>query len=405
MTDKQAFVKRICFDDVQVSLPEVEPWDGDEVSPDLLISALGFEDRASAIPQLFAERLPQGGAAIALLGCYDINTQDNEGNGDAIRGALSRFCSEIRTFSAESPHEVQCAVQAALQELRQSRQKVRVAFDISGASSTLILSVLATLIPQAPRLVLDIVYAEPEEYAPPRFEYESRLEELVQEALLDGDDSSFAEQGVSDVDVNELYPGLNAENRPDRVIALPSLRTSRLVRCLAHISDQPLVSPVSSIFWILGEPPASSMRWRLDLQRRIVNRQLAVMVGKEPSDTTAPSLCERNHHTCSTRDYRQTLGTLVSQIDQSAGSNVWLIHMGSKLQAVGVALALQVRNEVTVLRARPKQFNAGKYSSGVGTLWRLHFEDLAGVLGRLQQIGELELETKIETSRERRPSC
>lgn len=87
-----------------------------------------------------------------------------------------------------------------------------------------------------------------------------------------------------------------------------------------------------------------------------------------------------------------------------AGSNLYLVNMGSKLQAVGVALTLAVRSEVAVLHARPTQFNPMKYSRGIGTLWRINFNNPSNVLKVLQQIGQMGLETKTETSRERRPS-
>lgn len=403
-TEKPAFVRHIGFDDVRAHLPEVTQWNGTIDAPNLFIAALGFEDRSMAIADDLAKRLGSGSTALALLGCYESNVQDNECNAERMSGALEQFCAEQKRFCADNPVEVGQVVQTAVEQLVQIHEQVRVAFDISGSSGTLILSVMAALMPMASKIHLEIVYAEPQEYSPSKRDFESTPEALVTEGLSDGNDQSFAEQGVSDVDVNELYPGHNVESRPDRVLAIPSLRTSRLVRCLASIGDQPLASPQDSIVWILGEPPSTSLRWRMELQRMIILRQLAVMVGKEPGDETAPTLTDENHMSASTRDYRDILQILLARIDASAGSNLWLIHMGSKLQAVGVALALHVRDEVTVLRAKPKQFNAAKYSKGVGTMWRLAFEDLEELRVQLQRVGQLALESKLETSREKRPA-
>jgi hypothetical protein len=403
-TEKSGFIRQIGFDDVRAFLPEVMPWDGMAAPPDVYITALGFEDRAVAITEELASRLAFASVPVVLVGCYESNLQDNECNGDRMRQALEKFCRERRDFGADNPSGIDQTVRAAIEELMPGRNFVRVVFDISGSSGTLILSVMAALTSQASRVKLEVVYAEPQEYSPSKHEYECNAENLVKEGLADGNENSFVEQGVSDVDINELYPGHNVENRPDRVLAIPSLRTSRLVRCLAHIGDQTIAAPQDSILWLLGEPPSASLKWRQELQRMIILRQLAQMVGKEPGEDTAPTLNADNLRVASTRDYRNILQILIAEIDESTGSNIWLVHMGSKLQAIGVALALHVRDEVAVLRSRPKQFNAAKYSKGVGTLWRLVFDDLAELLAQLQKVGQIELQAKLETSREERPA-
>lgn len=405
MSDKPAFVRRIHFDDVSRILPEVEIWDGRENSLDLLICAIGFEDRSVEIPAQLASIDVRASVRESMAGFYETNASDNRRNAAAILNSLRSVAPIVTEVSADDPGEIQREVHASLQRLSIGPGKIVVGFDISAASGTFILSVLAALVSSERRIALHVLYCEPAEYFPQRASYDTRLTELVAEALSDGDDASFAEQGVAAVDINELYPGVIIENRPDHVIAIPSLRTSRLVGCLAHISDQPLASPVDSVFWVLGEPPATDMKWRLDLQRRIVNHQLAAMVGREVNGAGVPTLCSRNHVQCSTRDYREILKVLLARIDAHAGENIWLVHMGSKLQAIGVGLAGAVRSELAILRSRPRQFNAGKYSRGVGSLWRVRFSELDRVLESLRRIGRLDLETKIETTREGRPAA
>lgn len=400
---KDAFIRHIEFSDVGAMLPAVEAWDGKLTNVDLFIAAIGFEDRARAVAQELARTLPAGSTAVALLGCYESNADDNACNDAAIHESLNKFCSEIVLLAADSPADTQRVVHASISQLAPERDQVRVAFDISGSSSTFILSVMAALNAMAEKITLDIVYAEPESYEPTKQEFDDNLNGLIKQGLEEGDDHSFAEQGVAEVDVNELYPGYSVENRPDHVLAIPSLRTSRLLRCLGHNSDQALASPEESIFWILSEPPATKMRWRLELQRRIVRSQIAVMMGRDPNGTALHPLTTKNSAEASTRDYRRILEILLKQIDSRAGFNLSLAHMGSKLQGIGVALALHARGEVKVLHARPKRFNAAKYSHGIGTLWRIQFRELAKVLRELDRIGQLELQSKLETSRERRP--
>jgi hypothetical protein len=404
INEKGGCIRHICFDDVYVALPQVEQWSESSEAPDIFIAALGFEERAMAISSSFSRQFNENSTSIALVGCYDSNSADNDCNAECMNAALSKFCSEQRFFCADNPAEIKNTIVDAIREVRAKKDPVRVIIDISGSSGTLILSAMAALFTLAPPIQLEVVYAEPLEYSPTKADYERRPEETIKEGLSEGDDQSYAEQGVSDVDVNELYPGHTVENRRDRVIAIPSLRTSRLVRCLSHVGDQPLVAPGESIFWILSDPPSEKFKWRLDLQRMIILRQLATMVGKIPSDADSPYFSDTNLAMVSTRDYREILRALLLQIDIYAGSNLWLIHMGSKLQAIGVSLALFVRSEVTVLRARPKQFNVTKYSKGVGTLWRLKFDDISELIGQLRRVGQIELQSKIETSREGRPS-
>lgn len=401
--DKDGFIRHIEFSDVGTMLPTVDAWDGTLSDVDLFITAIGFEDRAGAIAQELARTRPSASTEVALLGCYESNIEDNACNDAAIRNSLNKFCSELITFAADGPAETQRVVHDAIARLAVTRDVVRVAFDISGSSSTFILSVMAAAFDKADKITLDIVYAEPDSYEPTKQEFDDNLGGLIRQGLSEGDDQSFAEQGVAEVDVNELYPGYSVENRPDHVLAIPSLRTSRLLRCLAHNSDQALASPDESIFWILSEPPSPKMRWRLDLQRRIIRSQIAVMMGRDQSDATLHPLTAQNSVEASTRDYRRILEVLLKQIDAQAGSNLSLAHMGSKLQGIGVAFALHARREVKVLHARPKRFNAAKYSHGVGTLWRIEFRDLSKLLHELDRIGQLELQSKLETSREKRP--
>lgn len=403
MIDKGAFVRTLGFEDIQHIFPEPRPWDGSSLGADMFICALGFEDRASFIPQELAKTLNSGAVRLSLLARYEINIEENESGGAKARDALENFSYRVKTFCADDPQETKRSINEAILDLQKMKGgRITVAFDISGASATLLLSVLGALFPYANIISLQIFYAEAQEYFPSRHEYDTALDILIHQGLSDGDDTSFSEQGVSDVDTNELYPGHNVENRPDHIIAVPSLRTSRLVGCLARIGDQPMASPGESLFWILSEPPGQ-LGWRLDLQRRIVNRQLATMSGRDPSAPETPTLGQSNSRVCSTHDYRQILVALIEQIDAAGGMNVSLVHMGSQLQSVGVALALYVRDEVTLLRSRPKQFNVHKYSRGIGPMWMIDFDSLPQVLHALRQIGKLQLQTKFEDARESRP--
>lgn len=401
INDKNGFIRRFSFNDI--NLPDVTLWNGEISPPDIFIAAIGFENRAVAISTELSKNLSQESVSIALLACYKSNLDDNGCNDSIICDSVRKFCGQLRRFAAEDPSNIHKEVCDAIKELKGKRSLVRIVFDISGSSSTLIMSIMAAIASLAHYVHLEILYTEPEIYAPTREEFDVNLEGLLNEALSEGDNESFAEQGVSDVDVNELYAGDNAENRRNRVMAIPSFRTSRLLRCLSYTSDQPLASPKDSIYWILGEPPTSTLKWRLDLQKRIIERQISKVISQNQEQFTTQALTSNNYQIASTRNYREIVKILIETIDKFAGDNISLVHMGSKLQGIGVALTLNVRSEVTLLHASPNQFNVDKYSRGVNTLWRIEFGKLSTILGELKKIGQLELQTKLNTSREHRP--
>lgn len=403
MSDKQGFVRVLKFEDACSDLPEVGPWDGTCVPFDLFICALGFEERAPAISQQIAESCSRLENRRALIFQYPGNELDNEKNKELLMDAVSSFCGHIEDAAADVPQGVRQAVRSAVFALPESR-KHSVVFDISAASGNLILSVMYALIELRECIELQILYAEPQEYFPSRSRYESAPQALIEEALNPGDESSMVEFGVAEVELNELFPGVELESRPELVIAVPAFRTSRLVRCLQHLTDQPLASPAESVFWILGGPPSSTLQWRTSYQKQIVNTLMAHLVGMEPTDGLAPKLNENNHEVCSTLDYKDILRILMHQVDVRIGQSLSIVHMGSKMQAIGAALCLAARSEVRVCSARPQQFNASQYSRGVGAKWRLDLTRLEKIIDRLRKVGTLELQTKLETDRDSRRS-
>lgn len=73
--------------------------------------------------------------------------------------------------------------------------------------------------------------------------------------------------------------------------------------------------------------------------------------------------------------------------------------MGSKLQAIGIALALSARDEISICTANPTQFNASKYSEGVGSYWTLDLSELEVLIEKLKTIGYLLITPYIETEK------
>ncbi|MEW6293356.1 MAG: hypothetical protein AB1544_08630 [Pseudomonadota bacterium] len=248
------------------------------------------------------------------------------------------------------------------------------------------------------QLALTIAYSEPEEYCPSEENFQEKGEDLVLSACRSGDSTSLHEHGVSEVEINELYPGDSQENRPEYIIAIPSYRTERLSRCLQRLTDEPLADPDQFIHWILGAPPSDELHWRLELQRRVIRRLLSELAGGD-EESTNKVLTSENHSVASTLDYRQIVKLIFHRVDGNLGKNVSVVHMGSKLQAIGVSLTLTARPEVTVCYAKPTRYNAAQYSQGIGPAWQIRFPDLAPVVAAMRKVGTLRFISKIEPER------
>lgn len=399
MRDKQAVLSVVEFTEIGSTLPDVLAFVPPNESVDLFICALGFEERIFAIPSEMARseshcRRPQ---TKAIICSYRTNPSENEANRERLENALMVFCKDKVELTGDSPSTLAQGLRAELIPLLEEKGVAHVIFDTSGASGNLILSVIHTLAKcaVAGRLTLTIAYAEPEHYFPSEEKYQTQGEELVLRACQAGDDTSLHEHGVSEVEINELFPGYSQDNRQEYILAIPSYRTERLTRCLRRLTDEPLSDPDSYVHWILGVPPSEERRWRLELQERVIQRLLCE-VGGNPENADIKLLTQDNCSKVSTLDYRQIMSLMFHKVDTNLGKNISVVHMGSKLQAVGVSLVLSVRPEVTVCFARPEQYNPAQYSRGVGASWKVLIDDVGRLVKELGRIGTLRFISRLE---------
>lgn len=402
MRDKQAVLRTIEFRDIEPDLPRVVPLSTLQLQADVFLTSLGFEERAVSIPAFLSQRLAASNPKVlCLLAQYSSNLEDNEVNRGQLLQHLSTFCDETRTLPADQPGDLSVALQESLTRRKPADRPLHVVVDISTASGNLTLSIMSALIEwaEASPLHLTIAYSEPEEYFPTWDEYASDSEKLVLTACKPGDNSSVHEFGVAEVDFNELYPGKNIENREEFIIAVPAYRTERLSRCLQTLTDQPLADPDKFIFWIFGVPPETGRKFRLDMQRRVITSLLRSMSGHEHDGIKAVVLSTENSAEASTLHYADILRIAIEAIDREAGKNISVVHMGSKMQAVGMSLALAARSEVTVCHARPDRYNAALYSRGIGSTWGVGIANLGELVSQVRRIGTLEFTTRIDAPR------
>jgi len=381
MNDRKIFIVRtVATADCLIDLPVLERYAPTDQPIDLFVTAKGFEERVLAFPQ----RLADEGCVVAraiLVGGYRTNLSDNEQRYAELKPLLTVLRAPIVEFDADDSLEVMSSIEAMLNEMP-AGAPVHVSFDLSGASSTLILAVMAALTRASTQIVLTVLYATAAVYDPPDGDAGEPL------VLRD-----LREEGVGNHPLSVPFAGHHHDHLPVSVIALPSMYTDRLEACLAHLSVGPMTGSPDNLYWLLPSTGVEEHKWRQSNTRRAVQALMLRLLGREGEEVEAEVIRPDDMTTCDVLDYAETMRLLVTRIDDLSGRNISIVHMGSKLQAIGVSLAAAARSEVAVLTARPASFNAKKYSSGTGSLYALHFQDLGAIRKAIADIGTLKVES------------
>jgi len=391
---KLGSLRTTSFVDVENYFPQVKKLGPQSLpKPDIFLTTLGFEKRAVEIPKMLsvAWRGQSELTATAIVGEYSTNQKDNELNRAPLLSLLNDFCGSCLTIDANQPSKIYAAAAHLINEQiekKGDRSALNILFDISGASGNFILSAMRAILNSHQKVNLVILYAEAAQYFPLEEVDTERRTEQLKEACSLGTATSFIEYGVQSPEKNELYPGCFLDNRPDFVIAVPSYRSNRMLRCLQSIGDQILAAPKDNVYWIFGLPPATHNHWRPQFQRDMVLRLLREISGSGNAQDEA-FLNGENTSLCSTLDYREIIGPIVSIADNHIGSRLSLIHMGSKMQSIGLAFALTARPEIAVTFARPDAFNPNMYSDQVGDCWQIVFDNLSQLIDSVMKVGSL----------------
>lgn len=347
---------------------------------DAFIGAAGFEERVLGIPRAI---VAVGGRILGpiLLGHYQTNDIDNASRGKELLPLLRQLGEEPIYFEADSPEDTLRTIKATLATVAPERE-LRILLDISGASSTLIFAVMATLASLPRQVCLTIGYAAAINYHDPGVE--ARTQPVGQ-----WDQTAMRERGVREVDTNELYRGIHHDHLPGFVIAFPSMYCARLQRCLSHLGVGPLSGATESIFWVLPKTEDQAHQWR---QYSVKQALCNLIYGDDLAG--AQNLPNGQHVYCDVWDYLQAARIVLEQVDRPDGANMSVIHMGTKIQAIGVALALLGRPEVSLVSARPESFAATNYSDGIGMLQQITIPNLQASIRHISEVGMLDVTPK-----------
>lgn len=338
--------------DLWSHLPEVVPWHSNlcPAGIDLLIGCAGFEDRATSV----VEDLRGIEVRAGVLVVYPTNASDN--------------AAAIKTFQklGHRPAEIPYQRGKFLSQIRKQlapwrgRQGIKVVVDLSGMASYVIYRVLDALWCELPMAELAMYYAEAQDYAPTREEWESFYRDVPEPrdnlAIAERyEQNHFQSSGIEDTYESDVFPGFNAGPLATQVIAFPSFSLQRMKSMLAFAESQYNVRP-HGIRWFLGQPPDRTRNgWRFGALSSLYN------VGETGAAV-------------STRDYRDTFVRLDNMwTDSYTDRHLVLAPLGSKMQHLGCFLFLKMHSECGLLLCEPSEFIASKYSYGVGPRWWLEF--------------------------------
>lgn len=372
--------------DILSLLPSVEPLD-QVVSNriDLFVCASGFEPRVSAV----ADFLATGEYTVAKA-CY-LTYRDNESENLQARGALlqalGRLTEDVFPIDGDEPDRgFWQSFNDVIDDLinsyhREGYSEPLVVFDVSSASTRLILSVLHVL--YARNIRVTVAYSQALTYFPTAQEFEIAEEDEVngqEDGTPFSGDSLGLDYDVREIDFSVEYPGRHFDNLPDRVFVVAGFNGLRSKAALAFVDPALVIDhPNPRVTWIAGEPLEEADKWRIIAMLR-VNGLLDQ--GARPADVRIVS----------TSDYRETLRVLgEAYASHFITERITVAPMGSKMQTVGVSIFCELYSDVRVVLTRPASHEGKHYSDGVRKIWGIDFGSVPDFRSLLSSLGEARL--------------
>ena len=331
---------------------------------DLFLCALGFEERCLTLPEYYSKLGYQAKRACYFR--YRTNPDDNSVNLTALERYLRGISSAIDALEVDD-REFSNRLRAMLELVvgESHGPPPRVTFDISVAANRVILRCIKVLLEFD--VSVQVIYSEAEIYHPTKIKYD------VERRKWESDELVGLEQGVSEVSPSFDYPGNALDQLPDSIVLLPNFNGRRSKAVVSFVDPALLTNPGSKVAWILGIPHLKEDHWRLDAVKRI-----------NGISDEAPIL------EVSTFDYRKTLMALDRLWGQLWEShNITLSPLGSKMQALGVAIFCYLRPDVRIIFSVPQNYNAVQYSQGCKDIWKVNLGMTNDLRLGLDEVGKL----------------
>ncbi len=325
----------------------------DSKEVDLLICTLGFEDRTDAIAHSLQMIGNLRGKDVILVK-YPTNKPDNEKNLDKFQKLCDRADCRLKTFNY---HKSTFSVELSgyLQEIKCINK--RVCFDISTCSSYLLYPIMKVLM--GLEIYLRILYCEAENYFPAKDEWLAIKEKADKEGGLFAEayeKANFLSKGVDQVYSASLFYEMNPGNLSAAIVAIPNFSGERM-KTLLEKDYEVNNTAREDIHWIIGVPPGEKNKWRRDAlieTNRLQNRDDLLYV--------------------STLEYKEIMHVLEELWNRAKYAKYLSIgSLGSKFQHLGTYLFLFIHQDIGLWLVEPKEFIAGRWSSGMGQSHEVDF--------------------------------
>lgn len=327
---------------------------------DLLICALGYEDRANSALTFLADRGIAVDRAIVLN--YTGHLPEDEANRDSVAQLLQMVGADAT--DVDDMQRLSATVHDHVLNNGPS-YRTNIVVDLSAMSGGYVLACLAALgrISDVAGVRVTFLYAEASHYHPSQEEYASSRVQIKDKGSLGLD------EGVASVSLPVGMHGSHDPQLRELVVVIPGFSRDRVRAAISYLNPALLLAP-ETLRWTVGVPHLESDAWREVAMREI----------HELIDGSVVRL--------STFYYRHTYEYLEELYDSEwLESNLSIVFLGSKLQALAVGLFCVVRGGVRVVLSTPISYGADQYTSGTKQVWAVGFEDWSSTLDALASIG------------------
>ena len=362
---------RIAFRELAEVLPALANIARFDLSPsevatpdDLFLCSLGFEPRCLALP----ERLVGAGyrASRTAYFKYSTNPEDNDVNLGGMQDCLAKMGKTTQVIDADGDDFVdgfQRLLELTISDA--AATPPRVTFDISVTANRLLLRCLRHLLNYDIRL--RIVYSEAAVYHPTKEEYRT--------GKWKTDDAVGPERGVSQVMASVDYPGHDFDPLPHLVAIFPSFKRDRSRAVLNFVDPRLHTHPAGQVVWLLGKPHLRENGWRV-----LAMKKINQVVRASPQ------------YELSTFNYKDTVRILEGlYLKWSETHTITLSPLGSKMQALGIALFCYMHPDVRIVFSIPMEYNAAQYSEGCRAVWCVDFGSLNELRCELDKVGTMRI--------------
>ncbi len=322
---------------------------------DILICTLGFEDRTSTI----LDALQLKGKDVLLVK-YPTNIPDNEINLSKFETLCEETNCRLKTLEYNNRSFLD-AFLAYLNEIKISNK--RVGFDISTCSSYLFYPIMKVLISQD--ISLRILYCEANKYFPTEDEWIAIREEAKKGGDLFSEtyeNANFLSKGIDQVYSSPMFYEMNPGKLPAAIIAIPNFSAERM-KSLLEKDHEVNNTPAEDIHWVIGVSPIPKNKWRRDAlieTNRLQNRD--------------------DKHYVSTMEYEEIMVSLEDVWNRVKDKKYLSIgSLGSKFQHLGTYFFLSIHQDIGLWLVEPKEFKAGRWSSGIGSFHEVDFGETSKV--------------------------